>query len=72
MGSGGFAKVWEPGRGKRAVLAKDFSKIRYFRHFEMVPVFYTSLHVNLFSTQAGRAGEFFFLSTRKEVLIISG
>ena len=72
MGNGGFAKAWEPGRGERAVLAEDFSNIRYFRHFETVPVFYAALHVNLFSTQAGGTGEFFFLSTRKDVLIISG
>lgn len=42
---------WEPGRGERAALGQDFSNIRYFRRFEMVPVFYVALHVNSFSSQ---------------------
>lgn len=57
MGSGGLAEVWEPGRGERAVLEEGFSDIRYFHHFEMVPVFYIALHVNLFSTGAGGSGK---------------
>lgn len=46
-------KVWEPGGGERAALGEDFSNITYFRCFEMVPVFYAALRVNLFSTQPG-------------------